>query len=229
MISRTLFATAKVHSHYAMSGVLWEASGKKLQLVATDGHRLAQARGLLGKSASKASTAIAPTKLMSLIQRLAGDGDETLDVKIQENQILVRAARAVLISSLVQGNFPKYDDVIPKECTRKATVNTTQFEHRIRQAALLTNDESRSVKLSFQADQVTLSSRAPETGEAEVTCPIQYKDEPLEIAFNPTFLIDALRVAETDEISLEMSVANKPAIIKAGNDFLYVIMPVDLG
>ncbi len=229
MITKTLFATAKAHSHYAISGVLWEASGKKLQLVATDGHRLAQATGSLGKAVAKEVTAIVPAKLMGLIHRVAGDGDQTLDVKIQENQILVRTPQAVLVSSLVQGNFPKYDDVIPKDCSRKATINTSQFEHRIRQAALLTNEESKGIRLNFQADQVTLTSRAPETGEAEVTCPVQYEGEQLEIAFNPAFMIDALRVIETDEITFGLNESNKPAAIKAGSDFLYVLMPVDLG
>jgi DNA polymerase-3 subunit beta len=229
MISKTLFATAKAHSHYAISGVLWEASGKKLQLVATDGHRLAQATGSPKKSIKKDVTAIVPAKLMSLIQRIAGDAEEMVDVKVEENHILVRSSRTVLVSSLVQGNFPKYADVIPKEWTRKATINTTQFEHRIRQAALLTNEESKGIRLNFQSEQVTLTSRAPETGEAEVNCPIQYEGESVEIAFNPAFLTDVLRVTETDEITFGMNASDKPSIIKAGNDFLYVIMPVDLG
>jgi len=229
MIGRTLFATSKTHSHYAISGVLWEATGKKLQLVATDGHRLAQAKGALKKAVEKDISAIVPAKLMGLIQRVAGDGEEMLEVKVLENQILVRTARAVLVSSLVQGNFPKYGDVIPRECTRKASINTNEFEHRLRQAALLTNEESKGVRLSFSADSVTLSSRAPETGEAEVSCAIRYDGEPVEIAFNPQFLLDALRVIETDDVALEMNAANKPAIVRSGTDFLYVLMPVDLG
>ena len=229
MIQKTLFATAKAHSHYAISGVLWEAAGKKLRLVATDGHRLAQAIGSLKKAPAKEVSAIVPAKLMALIQRIAGDGEEMLDVCIQENQILVRTPRAVLVSSLVQGNFPKYADVIPKDCDRKAEINTAQFEHRTRQAALLTNEESKGIRLSFQGEQVTLTSRAPETGEAEVTCPAKYEGEAMDIAFNPTFLLDGLRVAETDEIFFGMNASNKPALMKAGSDFLYVLMPVDLG
>jgi DNA polymerase-3 subunit beta len=229
MIGKTLFATAKAHSHYAISGVLWEASGKKLQLVATDGHRLAQVRGGLTKAAAKDVSAIVPAKLMALIQRVSGGGEEVLEVKIEENQILIRTARAVLVSSLVQGNFPKYADVIPRECTRKAKIKTAAFEHRIRQAALLTNEESRGIRLSFSADKLTLSSRAPEAGEAEVTCPITYEGEGMDIAFNPAFMVDALRVAGSEDITLEMNAANKPAVLKAGSDFLYVLMPVDLG
>ena len=229
MISRTLFATAKAHSHYAISGVLWEATGKKLQLVATDGHRLAQARGSLEGPASRDVSAIVPGKLMALIGRVCVNADELLQVKVEESQIIVRSAHAVLVSSLVQGNFPKYGDVIPKECSRKATINTTQFEHRIRQAALLTDEESRGVRLSFDRDQVRLSSRAPDAGEADVTCQAAYDGEAMDIAFNPVFLLDALRVADTEEVAFEMEASNKPAMMKAGPDFLYVLMPVDIG
>ncbi len=229
MIGKTLFATAKAHSHYAISGVLWEAGGKKLQLVATDGYRLAQAKGQLAQASAAEVRAIVPGKLTGLIQRVAGSTEERLEVKILENQILVRTARAVLVSSLVQGNFPKYQDVIPADCDRKASIKTGEFEHRIRQAALLTNEESRGVKLAFTADQVTLSSRAPEAGEAEVTCPISLEGDPIEIGFNPNFLLEALRVIDVDTLVLELNASSKPAVIRAGSDLLYVLMPVDLG
>lgn len=229
MVSKSLFAAAKAHSHYAISGVLWEASAKKLSLVATDGHRLAQARGTLKKPAEKDVSAIVPAKLMSLIARVAGDGEEVLDVKILESQILVRTSRAVLVSSLVQGNFPKYGDVIPKECSRKATIKTDQFEHRIRQAALLSNEDSRGIKLSFTAEELTLASRASDAGEAVVKCPVSFDGEPIDMGFNPSFMIDALRVCDTENVAFEMNAPNKPAVLKAGTDFLYVLMPVDLG
>lgn len=228
MIGKTLFAAAKAHSHYAISGVLWETVGKKLSLVATDGHRLAQTKGLLKKAASREITAIVPAKLMGLIQRIAGEADEMLDVRMLENQVLVRTARAVLVGSLVQGNFPKYGDVIPKECSRKAVLNTAQFDHCVRQAALLSSEESRGVKLSFESERVVLTSRAPEAGEAEIICPAKYDGEAMSIGFNPGFLSDALRAVDADEVSFEMNASNKPAVLKAGPDFLYVLMPVDL-
>ena len=111
----------------------------------------------------------------------------------------------------------------------KAVINTQQFEHRIRQAALLADEESRSIKMSFQGEQVTLTSRAPEAGEAEVTCPVKYDGDQIELGFTPAFLTDALRVVDTDEISFEMNANNKPAVLKAGSDFLYALMPLSPG
>jgi len=228
MIGKTLFATAKAHSHYAISGVLWEASGKNLQMVATDGHRLAMVKGSLDKAASKDISAVVPAKLMGLIQRLTGEGAQNMDVRIDENQILVRTANAVLVSSLVQGNFPKYSDVIPTYTINRATIIASEFQHRVRQAALLTNKESRGVRIAFEADKIVLSSRAPEAGEAEVTCEAKYYGQDMAIGFNPAFLVDAMRIIDADEISFGMNASNKPAVIKTGSDFLYVIMPVSL-
>lgn len=230
MIGKTLFATAKTHSHYAMAGVLCEAKGKKLSLVATDGHRLAKTGGQLNATAANDVAAIVPTKLMNLIQRVAGDGEdgEIMDIRVQENQIVVRTPRATLVSALVQGNFPPYSNVIPDSANRKATLNAGQFEHRIRQAALLTDEQTRSVKLSFAGSEVVLSARTPEAGEAEATCPIALEGDPLDIGFTPAFLIDALRVIDAEEVTFEMNGSDKPAVLRAGNDFLYVLMPVDL-
>lgn len=229
MIGKTLFAAAKAHSHYAISGVLWEASDAKLQLVATDGHRLAQSKGTLAAETTGTHTAIVPAKLMNLIQKINGDAEDMLSVKIEENQILLKSSSATLVGSLVQGNFPKYADVIPKETTIRAKIQTAEFQHRIRQAALLTSEESRGVKLSFAGETLTMTSRAPETGEAEVQCPIELDGSDVSIGFNPMFLTDAIRVIDTDVISFEMNAPNKPALVRSGTDFLYVLMPVDLG
>lgn len=229
MITRTLFATAKEHSRYAISGVLWEIAGKKLQLVATDGRRLALAKGPLAKAAARDVSAIVPAKLMSLISRVAGGSEQTLAVRVADNQILIRSASAVLVSNLVQGNFPKYGDVIPKDATRKATLESGMFLHRIRQAALLTNEESKGIRMHFEDGTLTMTSRAPETGEAEVKTPIEFEGEAMDIGFNPAYLTDALKVAQTDKVVFELNGPNKPGLIKAGNDFLYVLMPVDLG
>ncbi|NQU76195.1 MAG: DNA polymerase III subunit beta [Planctomycetes bacterium] len=229
MITKTLFATAKEHSRYAISGVLWEIADKKLQLVATDGRRLALGKGSLAAPAVREFSAIVPTKLMSLIQRVAGGTKQSLAIRVGETQMLIRSANAVLVGNLAQGNFPKYADVITKECTCKATLDTGLFLHHIRQAALLTNEESKGVRLSFTGDTLTLTSRAPETGEAEITASVEFEGEKLDIGFNPAYLTDVLKVVDTETIKFEFSAPNKPGLIRSGTDFLYVLMPVELG
>ena len=194
MINRTLFATAKAHSHYAISGVLWEASGKKLQMVATDGHRLAQAKGSLVKAAARDVTAIVPAKLMGLIQRIATAAEETVEIKVLENQILVRTARAVLTSA-----GPRQ---LPEVRRRDPSRDLAQGHHQP-PAARAPRPPGGPVDqrgVQGRAAVVRQGHRhphqpAPESGEAEVTCPAELEGEPMDIAFNPAFLVDALKVA----------------------------------
>ncbi len=230
LVTKTLFATARENSRYAINGVLMERDGKKLTMVATDGRRLALAKGSISGGGSATSSVIVPTKALNLLSRLLDDPTEDVKLRITDNQILVGTASATLTSNLVEGNFPPYKDVIPKDHDRKATFATDTLASGVRRAALLTNEESKGVRMAFSGDQLVLSSRAPEMGEAEVSVPIEsYTGEPMEIGFNPQFVTDVLKVVDADQISIELKAPNKPGTLRTGNDFLYVVMPISLG
>jgi DNA polymerase-3 subunit beta len=231
LIGQTTFAAARESTRYAFNGVLVSLTGKKLSFVATDGRRLAEARGesvTSKKSEKETVTAIVPVKAMSLIDRLVSDPEETISVQMKENQIIIHSAMATLTSSLVEGQFPPYEDVIPKDTDKKMTAGTADFLSAIRRAALLTTEESKGIRLAFTKKGLVLSSQSPGAGEATVTFPCKYEGTDLEIGFNPQFLIDALKVVDTDEINLELTAANRPGLLKAGTNFQYVIMPVNL-
>ena len=233
LIAQTIFATARESSRYAINGVLLEREGKKLVVVATDGRRLALARGDCkhAKGADDAGThaAIVPTKALNLILKLFDDPEQDVRVRIADNQILFATDSALLASNLVEGNFPPYNDVIPKDGDRKVSVATDTLASGVRRAALLTNEESKGVRLAFSSDGLTITSRAPEMGEAEVKVELaEFSGEPIEIGFNPQFVIDAIKVMETDQVNLELKAANKPGVMRTGPNFLYVIMPVNL-
>jgi len=104
----------------------------------------------------------------------------------------------------VEGNFPKYEDIIPTDYDKKLTLSTEGALSAVRRASLLTSEESRGIKLSIEKDKLVFSGRAPETGKAQVDMPIDYKGEPIEIGFNPQYLIDALRVIKTPEFELDL-------------------------
>lgn len=230
LIHKTLFATAKETSRYAINGVLIEREGKNLSLVATDGRRLALAKGTCSTSVEEATTAIIPTKALNLLVRLLDDPSESVKVKIEGNQIMFGAESATLTSNLVEGNFPPYRDVIPKDQDRKGTFTTEVLSSGVRRAALLTNEESKGVKFAFEGDKLVLSSRAPEMGEAEVSVPAEsYHGESIEIGFNPHFIIDGLKAADEQQVTLEFKAPNKPGLLRGSDGFLYVIMPVSLG
>ncbi|MFA9478174.1 DNA polymerase III subunit beta [Phycisphaerales bacterium AB-hyl4] len=229
LIAMTIFATARENSRYAINGVLLERDGKKLAMVATDGHRLALARGTCKTSDEAGRSAIVPTKALNLLLRLFDDAEQTVKIKIADNQILFQTDEALLASNLVEGNFPPYNDVIPKEGDKKATLDTDVFVSAVRRAALLTNEESKGVRMAFSDDGLTLSSRAPEMGEAEVSVPVpQYQGDAIEIGFNPGYLLDALKVIDTGQVQFEFKAPNKPGVLRTGPNFLYVVMPVNL-
>ncbi len=231
-IELCLFATAKESTRYALNGVLWEMKGKKLLLVATDGRRLARSRVNLAASPSKEVTQtkiIVPAKAMGLLDKIGGSDEDMVSIKLVDNQILMSCANVVVSSNLVEGNFPKYEDIIPTDYDKKLTLSRDATLSAVRRAALLTSDESRGIKLAVGDDTLVFSSRAPEAGDARIEMSIKYKGEPIEIGFNPQFLIDALRVVREPEFELEFGQQDRPGLMKSGQNFLYVLMPVSLG
>src|SRR5436190_3873807 len=231
LIGQTLFAAAKESTRYAFNGVLVVAKGKKIHLVSTDGRRLAQANGDIvtaNKLPKDGVKAIIPTKALQLVDKLIDDPEEAVGFQVRENQVIFHTSSATLTSNLVEGQFPPYEDVIPNDTDKKMTAGTADFASAIRRAALLTTEESKGVRLAFGKKGLKLTSRSPESGEAEVNFACKFEGSDVEIGFNPNFLTDALRVVDTDEISLELTAPNRPGLLRGGPNFLYVIMPVNL-
>ncbi len=233
LITQTIFATARESSRYAINGVLIERDGSKLSVIATDGRRLAMAKGdcqqARGEGEPGRHAAIVPSKALSIMLRMFQDPEQAVRVRIADNQIFFGSDDAQLASTLVEGNFPPYLDVIPQDGDKKATLGTDLLASAVRRAALLTNEESKGVRLVFEPEQLKLTSRAPEMGEAEINVELpEYRGEPIEIGFNPQFITDVLKVVETEQVQIEMKAPNKPGVFRTGSDFLYVIMPVNL-
>ncbi len=230
LIVQTLYAAAKENTRYAINGALWQRKGKRLQLVATDGRRLAKAAGPLQKSVKEEAAVIVPAKSMSILLRLLAepDGEMPVRVKVLPNQIVVQTSRATLTSVLAEGNFPDYEAVIPQDNDRKIELGTDEFHSAVRRASLLTSEQSKGVRLAFSKDRLVIASRAPEQGEATINVAVTYAGEPVEIGFNPTFLCDALKGMSADKFMLELKDSTRPGILRVGDDFTYVVMPVSL-
>jgi len=234
MIGLTLYAAARETSRYAINGVLWEKRGKRLFVVATDGRRLARAGGSLREGHGGDFEVILPAKAMGVFEKVFAppreEGEAAVSVKIMPNQVLLQQGERVLSTVVVEGSFPKYEDVIPKEHNKRAVVGREALLGAVSRAALLTTEESRAVKLAFDAEALVITSQAPEQGDARVEIPISYEGEPLTIGFNPLFLRDALRAMSFDEVSIELHEAFRPGVVTGDdrNAFLYVVMPVSL-
>ena len=197
--------------------------------------RLAMARGDC-KAGEGDRSCIVPSKALKLVTKLLDDPEVPVRLALEEHQILIAvgdpeapADLAVVSSNLVEGAFPPFEDVVPSDQDKRVSFDAATLGSAIRRAALLTNEESKGVRLSFADDKLTLTSRAPEMGEATVELKLEdYKGDPVDIGFNPSFIIDALNVINTDKVIVELKAPNKPGVLKTGNDFTYVLMPVNL-
>ena len=231
-IEQSLFATAKESSRYALNGLLWEMDGKKLCLVATDGRRLAKTRVAVMKSAEgmlPEGKIIVPAKTMAILDKIGSSDEDIVKIKLIDNKIVICCDHIVISSNLVEGTFPKYEDIIPKDYNKKLKLPTDAVLSAVRRSALLTNEESRGIKLAISEGKMIFSGRAPETGDAAVEMPVDYHGEPIEIGFNPAFVVDVLRVIRTSDFDLELGEPDRPGLIRSGKDFIYVLMPINLG
>ncbi|GJM24490.1 MAG: DNA polymerase III subunit beta [Phycisphaerae bacterium] len=224
----TVLAAARENTRYAINGVLWDRKGKELVMVATDGRRLSQAKGKLDSADGGDLENIVPVKTMGIFQRVLGPADSTVAIKATGNQLVFKTAKATISTSLVEGQFPKYQDVIPAKGDRLAKMKTADLLSAVKRSALLTNEESKGVRMAFSADNLKLTSRAPTQGESMIEIPIEYSGADMEIGFNPTFLVEALRAISAEEVRLELSESNRPGVLRGDEGNLYVVMPVNL-
>ncbi|MCF7956615.1 MAG: DNA polymerase III subunit beta [Phycisphaerae bacterium] len=230
-IETSVFAAAKESTRYALNGILWEVDDKKMYMVATDGRRLAKSVVRLDSSATgklPEGRIIVPTKTMTLLDRVGGAKDASVGIRFVDNQIVLSCGQVVISSNLVEGNFPKYQDIIPEDYDNRVVLRTDQTLSAVRRASLLANEDSKGIKLSLSADKLIFSSRAPETGDAQIEMAVEYKGKPMDVGFNPQFLVDVLRVIKADDFVLEVGDPERPGVIKSGDDFIYIVMPVNL-
>jgi DNA polymerase-3 subunit beta len=231
MIRRTIFATAEDTARYSMSGVLWELDGDKANLVATDGRRLALSEGLAtgtGGHTTRGQTPVVPTKAMSLLERnLADDAEETVKVCIRPNEVLFRTGRSVIYSRLVEGRFPDYRQVMPKKKAVEVPLAAASFQAAVRQAAIMTDNDSKRVTFKFAKGKLTLQTQGATAGRSRVELPIDYSSKAIDINFNPDYLIDMLKVLPPDaELILELIDSGNPALFRCGEGYSYLVMPL---
>src|SRR5262245_985885 len=230
MIRRTVFAAATDSGKYSMTGVLWEAEGDKVRLVATDGKRMALTEGTAtahGGHSTKGLTPIVPTKAMNLLDRNLVDDDEMVRVALRPNEVLFRTERAVICSRLVEGRFPSWRDVFAKKAPVKVPLTVGPLQAAVRQAAIMTDEDTRKVMFRFAKHKLTLEAQGQTTGRSKVALPAEYEGKPLEISFNAGYVLDMLRVLpEEQPLQLELIDGNSPAFFKAGDDYPYLIMPL---
>lgn len=230
MIRRTIFAAATENPRYAVTGILWELEGGTVRLVATDGRRLAVVQGAgtaHGGHTTHGQTPVVPTKAMALLERNLQDPEEVVRVSLRPNEVLFKTERAMVYSRLVEGRYPAYREVFPKKQTVKVPVIVGPFQTAVRQAAIMTDEESKRVVFGFGKKKLTLQARGAEAGRSKVEMPLEYDGKSIEVSFDPKFLTDMLRVLEPDTaLTLELVDGTSPALFRCGDNYSYVVMPL---
>jgi DNA polymerase-3 subunit beta len=236
MIKRTAFAADKkdTTAKFALTGVLWEGEGKTTRLVATDTKRLAVCEGpatVYGAPDTVKAVHLVPLKAVNLLERNLTDDNELVRIGLRTNDALFQTERAMIYTSLVQGKFPPYRDIIAKtrkEATQKVPLPVDAFLARVRQSAIMTDEESMRVDMTFETGKVTMKARGAKTGSSEVSLELpEFEGKTTEIAFDPSYLIEFLRSLEGEPtVILEMSTGSRAALFKCGEEYSYLVMPL---
>lgn len=226
MISMTNFSMSHDETRYVLNGALFLFKGKKLTIVTTDGKRLSLVKKDMEKDGLNKAIII-PSKTIYELNRILG---EEGDVRIifSENQVKFDLKNITIISRLIEGDFPNYEQVVPKEPQEKIMVQRGQFLDGIKRAALITTQDSQSVKFEILKNKIVVSKSSPNIGEVREEIDTVYRGHEITVGFNPNYIIDVLKVIPQDEIALEIFGSDKPAVIRIEDWLLYLALPMQL-
>ncbi len=227
LISQVHFAMAVHDIRYYLNGILFVAEGKSLTLVATDGHRLALAQATLENEIPKQEV-ILPRKTVLELQRLLREDESAIEMRFAPNQAKFDFAGMEFVSKLVEGKFPDYNRVIPKNHKNKVTLGRSPLLQSLQRAAILTSEKFKGVRVNIEPGTLRIASSNAEQEEAMEELEIDYGGDAIEIGFNVTYLIDALANMGQEMVTVELQDTNSSALITVPEHagFKYVVMPM---
>ena len=223
-VQRVLFATARNEAMYSLAGVFVCIEGDAIEVVATDTHRVALSKKKLHGTSAETMKAIVLAKGMQELCKLLHD-EEMVRIQITGTMFMAKTSRATLVSHLIEGQFPRYREVIPAAMPKSVTAKRDEFVQALRQAALLTNEITRAVKLTAEEGILTIQSTAPEMGEAKIELDATVVGGPVTASFNCSYIADVLKVLGDDQVTLQLKDANSPGMIST-DDYTYVVSPI---
>lgn len=228
MIRKTIFAVSLDETRYVLNGILLSVEQSTLRMVSTDGHRLALIEKKLEKSSNQTISQIVPAKALHELNKiLTAEGE--INLQFIDNQIVFSNSKVVLISRLIDGHFPNYEQVIPKSQDKKALCNSALLTAATRRVALMASDKSNSVKYVFSKNNLLITANTPEVGEAQEELEVGYSDESITVAYNAKYVLDVLKNIGSDDCSVELSTNLNPGVFKPADhveNYLCVIMPM---
>ena len=222
-------AASRDETRPVLTGILVSASGRELQMVATDSYRLSVKRTELEQPLDGSFEANVPARALQELARLAPTGGDQLTVGVGANQVVFDTGGAVLSSRLIDGQFPNYRQLVPEAFEHELKLAGDELTEVVRRISLLAQKNA-PLRLAFAEGEVTVSAQTPDVGEARESVPVLFSGEALEIGFNPDFLRDGLESVSGTDVVLKLSNPLRPGLIEAadGSGFLYLIMPIRL-
>ena len=225
MFRKVSYAASQDDTRRTLKGVLMSFKDSKLTMVATDGRRLALVENEIEFPKDVEKDIVLPSKAVQELQRSL-NGEEIASVMIQKTQVSFKLGNITIYSKLMDDVYPNYRQVIPKETVEKITIDRQLLLDALDRASVMTMDEAHSTKLIFSEGKLTVTSAASDIGEAKDEVAIKYAGEPIEIIFNPSYVMDPLKAIDDDEITINLDNGHSPAVIKCSIPFLYVLMPL---
>jgi DNA polymerase III subunit beta len=228
MIRQTSFAVSSDETRPFLTGVYMVLEGGAGQLVATDGGRLALRRAKISGEPRGRIAAIVPNKTMAELVRVLGSAEGEVTIASQENQLVFSLPGLRFVSRLIAGQFPNYEQVIPKEFKQRIKIGTERLLRGVRRASITARDSANVVRLNASGDTLTISSNTPDVGKAQEDIPVQVEGEAIPVAFNAKFLMDALGNMDAAEVTLELTGPLSPGALRPVDhaDYVYVLAPV---
>lgn len=232
MIQHTSFAVSTEESRPILNGVLWELRQDHMRMVATNGHRLAKMDQPLAASSSASSDLIVPPKALEQVRRLY-PAEEDLEIARGDNHLGFRSPVTSVFTRLIEGPYPNYDQVIPRDNDRIAIVDKGALTGALRRMAIVASDQTHRIRMSLNAGSVKFSVQTPDLGEAQDELPVRYTGDPLDIGFNAAYLLEILRYMPTDDVKLTFKAPERAATIEPEGwsdpaKYLCLVMPLRL-
>jgi len=230
LLRKTSFAISTDESRFVLNGIFVSLKDHKVTLVATDGRRLALAEEEVDIPPSSQGECIIPSKAINELNRLLGTQND-VEIKFTDNQVAFtlqgeKGYSTLIISKLIDGNYPNYRQVIPNETKERITLVREELLQALRRAEIMTSEKSNSVKLNFGKNKLEITANTPEVGEAREALAVNYKGNEMAIAFNAAYMMDPLKALDNDEVYLELIDELSPGVLKINGPFLYVLMPM---
>lgn len=228
MIRKTIFAISPDETRYTLNGVLFQQDESEMRMVATDGHRLALIRKKVSTGTSR--KAIIPRKALGEIRRLCEEGEGALSLVMTETHLVVLQKGVIFFTRLIEGEFPDYQQVIPKECKRSFQAERRLIWDAVKRVSLLAGERTKPVRFDISPSTLWMRSQTPELGEAEEQVAVHYEGEEITIGFNGRYFYEALSAMDAQDVILEFNEPLTPGVLKESEnqDYLCVIMPMRL-